>query len=76
MHDAERPPLGVDEVVRVPEPVRRLRDEYADSAGVSGFMSFAALRVMPDSGLPCTSSMTRKYSSPSWPTSMMRTTFG
>ena len=37
---------------------------YADSAGVSGFMSFAALRTMADSGLPWTSSMTRKYGSP------------
>jgi len=49
---------------------------YAASAADGGRFSRAALRSTADSGFPCTSSMARKYSSPSCPTSMMRTMFG
>jgi hypothetical protein len=59
-----------------PRPFAACATTNAASAGVSGLFSLAALRSTAESGFPCTSSITRKYSSPSWPTSMMRTTFG
>ena len=76
MDDAERTPVGVGERVGVAEPARRLGDDVRRQRGAGRRLLARALRRTAESGLPCTSSMARKYSSPSWPTSMMRTTFG